>query len=206
MVSRLSVLRYDTSAAGTSLNAANEWNLTSDLPAAGANLGLEAIAWVPDPFLTDSGFVDEATGAAYDPSRYPNHGTGLFFVGLENNGMIYGFALNHADGTFQRVATILSGHTTIMSLDFDRDAGHLWAYCDDSCLNQAAVLDVVDGHFQIRHLYDHPATLPASNMEGVTVAPDSECVNGKKSFFWADDGNYGGHAIYRGSIPCGALP
>ena len=43
-VSRLSVLRFDTSAAGTSLVATNEWNLTGDLPVVGANLGLEGIA------------------------------------------------------------------------------------------------------------------------------------------------------------------
>ena len=29
---------------------------------------------------------------------------------------------------------------------------------------------------------------------------------GFKSFFWADDDDLGGHAIYRGSIPCGPLP
>jgi hypothetical protein len=208
MVSRLSVLRYDTAAAGTSLTATHEWNLTSDLPPAGANLGLEGIAWIPDTYLVASGFFDEAANAAYDPSRYPNHGTGLFFVGLENNGMIYGFALDHSgNGAFQRVATISSGHNAIMSLDFDRDDGNLWAYCDNSCANQAAVLRVGgSGHFEITRLYNHPPTLADSNNEGITIAPDSECVQGQKSFFWADDDDYGGHAIYRGSIPCGALP
>jgi hypothetical protein len=208
MVSRLSVLRYDYASTGTSLTATDEWNLTKDLPAAGANLGLEGIAWVPDSFLVTNKFFDEAANAAYDPSRYPNHGTGLFFVGLENNGMIYGFALDHSgNNAFQRVATISSGHNAIMSLDFDRDAGNLWAYCDNGCANQATVLNVGgSGRFEITHLYSRAPALADSNNEGITFAPDSECVQGFKSFFWADDDDFGGHAIYRGSIPCGRLP
>ena len=191
------------------MTATDEWNLTKDLPAAGANLGLEGVAWVPDSFLTANGFFDEAANAAYDPSRYPNHGTGLFFVGLENNGMIYGFALDHSgSGAFQRVATIASGHNAIMSLDFDRDQGNLWAYCDNTCANQAAVLRIgADGRFAINRLYTKPASLADSNNEGITIAPESECdAQGFRSFFWSDDSDYGGHAIYRGSIPCGPLP
>jgi hypothetical protein len=205
-VSRLSVLRYDTAAAGTELVATNEWNLTPDLPTSGANLGLEAVAWVPDTFLVANGFFDESTNALYDPSRYANHGTGLFLVGLESNGMIYGYALDHSGGTFQKVATIASDHPSIMSLYFDRDVGNLWAYCDNTCANQASVLRIADGHFAVQYLYDHPASLPSSNFEGITFAPESECALGKKSFFWTDDDNAGGHALYRGTIPCGLLP
>ncbi|HEY7376116.1 MAG TPA: hypothetical protein VIF57_28400, partial [Polyangia bacterium] len=211
--SRMSVLRYDTSVTGTTeLVATNEWNLTPDLPASGANLGLEAIAWVPDTYLVANGFIDEAASAVYDPSRYANHGTGLFFVGLESNGMIYGYALDHGAGTFQRVATVGSGHPYIMSLDFDRDTGNLWSYCDNGCSNQAAVLRIVRGHFVVQALYDHPTTLPNSNFEGITFAPESACVpgaqggKGTKSFFWTDDDDAGGHALYRGTIPCGPLP
>ena len=58
-VSRLSVLRFDTTAAGTTLLATHEWNLTADLPPVGANLGLEAITWVPDSQLVLAGFRDE---------------------------------------------------------------------------------------------------------------------------------------------------
>ena len=47
-------------------------------------------------------FYDEATHATYNPASYPNHGTGLFFVGLEGNGSVYGYALNHADNTYTR--------------------------------------------------------------------------------------------------------
>ena len=80
---------------GIGLTATHEWNLTADLPAVAANSGLEAITWIPDSFLTSHGFFDEHTGAAYDPAAYPGHGDGLFFVGLEANGTIYAYALDH---------------------------------------------------------------------------------------------------------------
>ena len=92
--------------------------------------------------------------------------------------MIYGFALDHSGGgAFQRVATIASGHNAIMSLDFDRDQGNLWAYCDNTCANQAAVLRIgADGRFALNRLYTKPASLADSNNEGITIAPDSECT------------------------------
>jgi hypothetical protein len=125
---------------------------------------------------------------------------------LESNGTIYGFALDHSAGTFQRVATVASGHVSIMSLDFDRDVGNLWAYCDNTCQNHASVLRIANGRFQIQYLFDHQTTLPDSNFEGFTIAPESECTQGRKNVFWSDDSDAGGHALYRGTIPCGLLP
>jgi len=206
-VSRMSVLRYDYAwPTGTSLTATHEWNLTADLPASGANAGLEALTWIPDSYLLATGFFDQAANAVYDPGRYPDHGTGLFFVGLEGTGMILGYALDHAAGTFTRVAMVASGNTGVMALYFDRDVGNLWTYCDNTCANHASVLRMSSGHFTLQYLYNRPATLSNSNFEGIAIAPESECVQGKKSFFWSDDSNSGGHAIYRGSIPCGQLP
>lgn len=211
-ISRLSVLRYDSSAAGVDLTATNEWELTSDLPTAGPNLGLEAIAWVPDTYLVGKGFIDESTGQAYDPSAYPDHGTGIFFVGLEQNGIVYAFALNHVSGAFRRVATVASGHVSIMDLSFDRDNGALFTYCDNTCGNHATVLAVdtdpsspTRGHFKIARAFQHPAGLPDQNNEGIAIAPESECQAGLKSFFWSDDNQTDGHALRQGSIRCGSL-
>jgi hypothetical protein len=211
-VNRFSVLRYDTDASGTDLTAANDWELTADLPAMGINLGLEAITYVPDTALVAGGFFDEATNAIYDPSSYPNHGTGLFFVGLESNGVIYGYALNHADNSFTRVATFPSGQVSIMDLSYDREVGYLWAQCDNTCGNKATVfrLDVMPtsptaGRFQIGRVFDRPDSLPDSNFEGIGIAPEAECVAGQKHFFWSDDSALDMHSIRRGSIPCGAF-
>jgi len=174
------------------------------------NVGLEGIAWISDDFLVAHKFYDETADEFYNPNRYANHAGGLFFVGHEGNGMIYAYALDHSAsaGTFQRVAAVRSGHTNVMSLYFDRDQGNLWAHCDGSCANQDAVLRIgAGGRFELTRLYNRPASLANSNYEGITIAPESECdAMGMKSFFWSDDADLDGHAIYRGSIPCGPLP
>lgn len=210
---RFSVLRYDTSASGTTLNALNEWNLTSDLPTVGStNLGLEAIAWVPDSYLTAHQFVDEHTGATYDPANYPGHGTGLFLVGLEANGQIYAYALMQNGSTYVRVATIASGHSQIMDLSFDRDNGILWAYCDNNCSNRSNLLAIDNvagsptfGKFIVRKGYNRPSSMSNINNEGIAIAPESECVSGLKTFLWSDDSETSDHAIRKGTVPCGPL-
>jgi hypothetical protein len=211
-VSRPAVLRFDTDAAGTSLTATHDWNLTSDLPVVGANLGLEAITFVPDTFLVANQFFDESTGSTYDPSHYLNHGTGIFLVGVEANGIVYAYAFDHVGGGFQRVATFSSGHAGVMSLQFDREVGNLWSYCDNTCGNRAGVLQIdtnpaspTRGRFKLRRIFDHPSSLPNSNNEGTAFAPESECVGGFKGFYFTDDDQLNGHAIRRDSIPCGSF-
>ncbi len=209
---RFSVLRYDTAGTATTINATHEWNLTSDLPSVSStNLGLEAIAWVPDSYLQANGFIDEHFAASYNPANYPLHGTGLFFVGLENNGKIYAYALN-SDSTFVRVATIDSGHTKIMDLSFDWDSGALWAYCDNNCSNRSHLLGIdktvgstTFGKFIVRKGYSRPSSMSNINNEGIAMAPAAECVANTKSFFWVDDSETSGHALRKGKIPCGPL-
>jgi hypothetical protein len=122
--SRNSILRYDVAVeSGPVLVATREWDLTPDLPPNGPNLGLEAITRVPDAFLVAAGFVDESRGAAYDPANYPNHEGGLFFVGVEASGLVYAYALDHAAGTFTRVAAFASGFPSVMELAFDASWG-----------------------------------------------------------------------------------
>ncbi|HEX2661174.1 MAG TPA: hypothetical protein VHU40_23005 [Polyangia bacterium] len=204
---RFSVLRFDTDAAARTLVATHEWNLTADLPTVDSNLGLEGITWVPDTFLVDHAFFDEHTGMRYDPDLYAGHGSGLFFVGLEANGMIYAYALDHASGGFTRVATIGSGQDAVVELTFDRDAGALWAYCDVTCHNQAAVLtiDATTGRFTERWLFDAPAALPDANNEGFAIAPGATCRDGVKRAWWSDDSDTGGHSLRQGTVPCQPL-
>ena len=82
-VSQLTVLRYVDDPNSSTLTAKNMWDLTADLPAVDKNLGFEAITWVPDSFLVLNQFKDDSTGLPYVPTMYPNHGSGLFFLGLE---------------------------------------------------------------------------------------------------------------------------
>jgi hypothetical protein len=209
--SRLSVLRYDVSAAGAELTASHEWNLTALLPKVGANAGLEAITWVPDTFLTSKGFFDDTKAHAYAPAEYANHGTGLFFVGVEETGKIHAFALNHTGSAATLVATIATPNPGVMGLEFDRDAGNLWFNCDDTCGNKSGVLGIDTtvgsatlGHFVVRRQFQRPSSLPDSNNEGIAIAPASECSAGFKRFFWTDDADQDGFSLRVDSIPCDA--
>ena len=209
-VSRNSILRFSVAAeTGPVLVANLEWNLTADLPATGANLGLEAITRVPDSFLVAQGFFDESKGRAYDPADYPNNGGGVFFVGVEANGNIYGYALNHSNGTYTRVSTFSSGYTGIMDITFDAELGHMWATCDNTCLGRSAVLKIdtqvgspLRGRFVPSQYFDRPTSMPDINNEGFTYGPLAECVGGMRPALWADDSETGGFALRRGLITC----
>jgi len=205
-VSRMTVLRFDVSSAASELTATTEWNLTPDLPTVGSNLGLEAISWVPDSFLVSKGMLDESTKAAYNPASYANHGTGLFFVGLEAGG-IYAYALDQATGGYHRVATLPStGLKGVMDLEFEAETGALWAVCDDTCEGRSAILEIgADGLFSTTAVIERPAGMANVNNEGFTIAPQSQCVAGAKSVFWSDDSSTGGYALREGSIDCAAV-
>jgi len=211
-VSRLVVLQFDGSATSSTISALRDWDLTSNLPVMGANLGLEAIAWIPDSYLVSKGFIDESKNLPYDPASYANHEGGLLFVGIEGNGIIYAYALDHVGGGYTRIATIASGNPGIMDLSFDRDVGYLWAACDDSCQGRTNVLDIdtrvgsaTKGKFSIRRGFERPSTMPNINNEGFAITPEASCVTGFKSVFYSDDSNSDLHAIRRDSIPCGAF-
>lgn len=209
-VSKLVILQFDGTGSASTINALRDWDLTSNLPATGANLGLEAIDWIPDAYLVSKGFIDESKNAAYDPASYANHEGGIFFVGVEGSGIIYGFALDHVGGGYTRVATIQSGNSGIMDLNFDREVGYLWAVCDDTCQGRSNVLDIdtrvgspTQGRFYVRRGFERPSTMPNTNNEGFAITPEASCVGGFKPVFYSDDSNLSQHAIRRDSIPCG---
>ncbi len=211
-----SVLRFDPAQPGTQLVATDQWDLTAEFPElhAGnkteANLGFEGVTFVPDSYLTSTGFVDQSTGATYAPSAYPKHGTGLYFAALENDGKLYAYALN-SDRTFHRVAVVDTGMGHVMDVQFDADSKRIWALCDNTCGVTSTVLKVNSvGSIVPDVAYSKPASLPTNNFEGFALAPNSTCVNGTKEVVWSDDGIYGsgpgsateGHALYSGRIDC----
>jgi hypothetical protein len=206
-VSRNAILRFDPSGTATTLTATNDWQLT-DLPSTGANLGLEGIAFVPDTFLVGRNFYDENLGRTYSPADYPDHGTGLFLVTLEANGVVYAYALNHTTGAATRVATIQSSLPALMDLHFDADLGDLWGACDDTCSGRTVVLriDAATGRFVATNRYERPTSMQDTNNEGFTFGSAAECVNGRKPAYWADDAAFGGNAIRKGSVNCVAAP
>jgi hypothetical protein len=203
-VSRLSVLRFDTSAPGPALVATQEWNLTSALPSVGPNLGLEVITWIPDGHLVARGFIDESRGGPYDPAVYPEHAGGVFAVGVEGTAQVHLFLLA-VDGSAHRLATFASGLAGVMSVEYDRDVRALWISCDNLCQGVQHVFGLDAGRFVLRRAFARPRTLPDSNNEGTAMASEAECVGGFKRYVWSDDSRFAGHALRMDSIPCGPL-
>ena len=159
--------------------------------------------WVPDTYLVGSGFVDATTGQPYDPADYPNHGSGLFFVGLEANGIVYVYALDQTSSSFDRVASFASGFPTFAALHWDADENQLWVVCDNNCDGRSRLFEVnSNGVFAVVAEYARPTGMANLNNEGFTITPDSECVAGSKPVYWADDGNTASHALRAGTIPC----
>jgi hypothetical protein len=163
------VLRYDVTGAGPNLTATNWWDLTADLPGLGANAGLEAIGFVPDGFVVAKGLIDESTGAAYTPADYPGHGSGLFFVGVEQDGRVIAYALK-GDNSYTKIATIASGLPAVMDLSFEPETGYLWAACDDTCDGKTATLEIAQsgpnkGKFAVTHTYARPTGIVYGTFE-----------------------------------------
>ncbi|MCX6396220.1 MAG: lamin tail domain-containing protein [Propionibacteriales bacterium] len=202
-VSRMSVLRFDPNATGSTILPTSEWDLTSKIPAAGANLGLEGVAFVPDSYLVGNGFKDESTNAPYNPATYPAHGSGLYFVAVEDTGDLIGFALD-ADGvTSHKIATIDSGFEHLADVNFDPERQRLWAVTDDTHDGKTSQLKIdASGAFVVDTAFDRPAGMPNLNNEGLAIAPQSRCVAGKKEVLWSDDGDTGGNSLRRGTINC----
>jgi hypothetical protein len=211
-VSRQSILRYEVDAGKGVLDATHEWVLTEDLPPAEPNHGLEGIAWIPDTYLVERGFLDEQTQALYVPERYPDHGSGIFLVGRDDSGMVYAYVLDHRTGGFTRVAAFPSGQLRSVDLTFDRENGTLWSLCDDDCKGYMALIAIdtdpaspSNGRFVVRATVAPPKALSGMANEGIALAPLSECSDNRRRFFWADDSASGGYAIRRGSVTCGPL-
>ncbi len=203
-VSRSSILSYDPASPG--LTATHEWDVTSLIPANGANLGLEGVAWIPDSYLTGNGFVDQNTGQAYDPADYPQHGTGVFAVAVEDSGDLHLFALPSDGGAATKLATIDSGFPHLADVNFDPERQRLWAVTDDTHDGKSSQLKVTSGVFVVDTAFDRPAGMPNLNNEGLAIAPQSTCVDGKKEVVWSDDGDTDGHSLRSGTINCTAVP
>ena len=169
-VNQNTVLALDPDAPGPDVVAEQEWDLTASLPQVAANTGIEAVEWVPDGALAGR-LVDQRTGSGYDPADYPTHGDGLFFVAVEDNGVVYAYALG-ADGSIAQVAAIDPGLGGVMALDYDTVLGELWAVCDNGCDGAAARIAFTGGDPAIRH-FARPAGMPNLNSEGFATAPAS---------------------------------
>ena len=181
------ILKVDPEAAGPDLVAIDEWDLTSALPAVDANLGIEAVEWVADADLAGR-LWDTTRSKAYAPADYPGHGDGLFFVALEDNGHVYGFALR-PDGEYELVTDIDPGLGAAMALDYDTVLDVLWVVCDDGCLGSSAQLTFNGTATPGRSVVARPAGMPNLNNEGFATAPAELISGGQRAVWWFADGS-----------------
>ncbi|MFJ7147046.1 lamin tail domain-containing protein [Streptomyces sp. NPDC100445] len=210
------ILEFDPAATGSTLTPVHQWDMTSQFPQLDtgskddANLGFEGVGQVPDSWLTANGWIDPLTGAAYDPARYPLHGSGLFFAGLEWDGSLHVYALN-SDGTYTTFGRVPTGKASVMDVTFDAGTQRIVATCDNTCGETHTFLKVdASGAIVPDVTYTNPAVMPTDNLEGFALAPASACVDGFREAVWSDDGIYGfgsgsssyGHALYSGTFPC----
>lgn len=210
-VSSLKVLRYDPATAdlgpNTRLTAEQEWDLTKHPELhSEPNTGFEGIAFVPDEVLRSQRFYDEGTGDIYDPGVYGDHGGGVFFLALEQTGMVYGYVLS-LDGSSQRIATIDSGLPMVVELEYDADSAALWALCDDACHGESSVMSFASRPFQNTRLvatvgYERPASMPNINNEGFTMTSHAECTAGFRPVYWTDDDAPYSRTLRAGQMTC----
>lgn len=192
------VLKVDPDAAEGDLVAEQEWDLTALLPAVGANLGIEAVQWVPDTALAGKLF-DDGAGAPYDPADYAGHGSGLFLVAVEDDGHVYAFALG-ASGAATLVSEIDPGLAGVMALDHDSVRGTIWAVCDDGCQGRSAEITLNGTAAPSVAHFDRPAGMPDINNEGFATAPASLSIDGQRPVWWFADG-FAAEALRVGALP-----
>ena len=140
-VSRPAVLRYDLTAAGNTLAATQEWDLTVDLPGLGKNGGLEAITWIPTTCWSPRAYSTRAR--APRTTRRPTPTTArACSSSASSNRADRRLRPNDKTSGFTRVATVASGFPKIMELTYEPEAAMLWAVCDNDCNGRTATLDV----------------------------------------------------------------
>ncbi|MFT5051658.1 MAG: hypothetical protein ACI8QZ_003078 [Chlamydiales bacterium] len=170
------------------------------LPLEGRN-GAEGITFIPDEFLTRSGFVD-ASGVA----RVSRNGMGgLMFVGHQNGGGIHAFDLDRETGAVDHIgeyrvtAGMGPGATSkVVALEFDRSTNRLLAWHDVRDGSLLSITELAsreaDGanirDFHIGQSYRGPGD---RNYEGLAVTPGAEA--GCTLFLTVDDSKK--HALLR---------
>ncbi|HHT24064.1 MAG TPA: LPXTG cell wall anchor domain-containing protein, partial [Clostridiaceae bacterium] len=190
------VLQVNPNEQSQELVALKEWNITDHIDQARkgrgleyyqvkANMGIEAIEWIPNSALEGKLF-DMNTNAPYQSANYSTINDGLFFLGLEDDGYIYVFALK-ADETAELVTQIDTEMNMVMGLNYDELTDEIWAQTDNGRLNVLARIILNGSKNADITYYNPPQELdPLKNNEGFAIA--SINVNGLRPVYWVEDG------------------
>lgn len=168
------------------------WSIEDSLPSSGddGKDGPEGITFVPDSWLSVSGFRDN-NGALYKQSQYDFGG--IFLVAHQNGGGIYAFDLA-SDGSYSYIGQYDTARSESSGLEFDRSTGILYIShnTDGNTLETTDLTSISnDGHrkFMTKAEFEAPND---SNLEGFAIKqainPDNS-LNDVWAFYTDDDGD-----------------
>lgn len=179
---------YNTSN-GSSIQS---WDLSDDLPSHGSDDkdGPEGITFVPNEWLTASGFRDNS-GSLYSQSQYDFGG--LFFVAHQNGGGVYVFDLNNS-GSYTFVGEYDTSADESSGLAFDSSTGKLYiSHNTDG--NTLEISDLSSSSSSGHRKFSNTSQFKApngSNLEGFAISP-ARASDGSAQETWVfyadDDGN-----------------
>ena len=145
-----------------------------------------------------AGFRTSA-GVPYTPAGYPDHGGGIFAVGVEATGDVAVVALR-ATGEATLLASVPTGLRAVMEVVWSPVRGELWAQCDNGCDGRAAVMRPTGGSFVTETIVEPPAGLARLNLEGFALG--RTCSGGTMTAVWSDDSATDGHALRQSTVSC----
>jgi len=195
------IKEYDLSTYGVAV-LINDWNAAPFMPGGD---GAEGITFVPNAFLEDQGFVDEA-GAPYLSTQGMD---GLMFVGHQYDGRLYIFDLNRDTGSLVFIGKYLTGRDETAGLEFDLSTGLLFILhgADHNVLEVTKLSSTLQGsdrHLDTVKVFIGPAPVPfgSTNYEGIAVVSNEDCLNGERGFFLTIDGGGFWSLLLFNHFPC----
>ena len=159
------------------------------------NSGPEGLAFVPDPWLARSGFVDGG-GTPYPQSVHGANGFGgLVFIAVQTSGWVYAFDLK-TDGTFTFVGRYLTSRNESCELTFDASVGRMYVLhnIDGNLLQVTDLTSTAAGSDRRLSSIVEFQVPSSSNIEGFGLTPALTTANavGDGWCFFTDDDNAAG--------------
>lgn len=138
------------------------------------NTGPEGIAFIPDSYLQQIGFVSSSTGKTYISTKGMG---GLMFIAHQDGGYIWVFDVNpNVNNDFAYVGRYKTNRTESCDLSFDYSTGMLYILhnLDDNYLEVSNLATTkVSTEYQLNTVAEYPIPNPSGsiNIEGIAVSP-----------------------------------
>ncbi len=185
------IIRYSHAVDFSNITEARSWNLLSPpspMPNT-ANFGPEGIAFIPDSFLTVSGFVSEASGQLCTSSKGMG---GLMFIAHQEQGYVWAFDLNpDVTDDFAFVGKYKTNSTESCDLAFDRSTGLLYIL-HNAAQNTLEVvslsIDSSGSEMKLATINEYAVPNPAGNIniEGFAITPKCADTSGVSAWLCRD--------------------